>query len=31
MTKKSGKHCVRNTEPLDSCFAIIMSHQLRML
>ena len=28
MTRKSSKHCVRHTEPLDSCFDFIRSHQL---
>ena len=27
MTRKSGKHCVQHTEPLDSCFDLISSHQ----
>ena len=27
MTRKSGKHCVRHTEALNSCFDLIWSHQ----
>ena len=31
MTRKSGKHCVRHKEPLDSCFNLIRSHQQYIL
>ena len=27
MIRKSGKHCVQHTEPLDSCFDLLRSHQ----
>ena len=31
MTRKSRKHCVRHTEPLDCCFDLIRSHQQYIL
>ena len=27
MTRKSGNHCVRHTEPLNNCFNLIKFHQ----
>ena len=30
MTRKSGMHCARQTEPLDCCFDLIMCHQLNV-